>query len=174
MFNHYVYIKVILYHVAINLATTTVHNFAKLDNAVASLEKESTIGDKSSVQISHTLQSKLLEKIDESLSDFEDISTDSVLLENHLTREVNNSESEFQKLARASMIQIEEKVITPYRTELIRMKKTIVASNHKLQRKYINELNLLLDNSLKTSKDLRETLDGYIEVLVGKSHGNIR
>lgn len=158
MCNHYVFIKVIVYH----LVMTT----------VASME--STNKDQSSVQISHTLQSKLLEKIDQSLSDFEDISADSILLESHLTREVNNSESEFQKLARASMIQIEERVIAPYRTELIRMKKTIVASNHKLQRKNINELNLLLENSLKTSKDLRETLDGYLEVLVGKSHGIIR
>ena len=158
MCNHYVFIKVIVYH----LVMTT----------VASME--STNKDQSSVQISHTLQSKLLEKIDQSLSDFEDISADSILLESHLTREVNNSESEFQKLARASMIQIEERVIAPYKTELIRMKKTIVASNHKLQRKNINELNLLLENSLKTSKDLRETLDGYLEVLVGKSHGIIR
>ena len=158
MCNHYVFIKVIVYH----LVMTT----------VASME--STNKDQSSVQISHILQSKLLEKIDQSLSDFEDISADSILLESHLTREVNNSESEFQKLARASMIQIEERVIAPYRTELIRMKKTIVASNHKLQRKNINELNLLLENSLKTSKDLRETLDGYLEVLVGKSHGIIR
>ena len=160
MCNHYVFIKVIVYH----LVMTT----------VASME--STNKDQSSVQISHTLQSKLLEKIDQSLSDFEDISADSILLESHLTREVNKniSESEFQKLARASMIQIEERVIAPYRTELIRMKKTIVASNHKLQRKNINELNLLLENSLKTSKDLRETLDGYLEVLVGKSHGIIR
>ena len=157
MFNHYVYIHVVVYHLVMT--------------SVASME--STNQDQSSVQISHTLQSKLLEKIDQSLSDFEDISTDSILLESHLTREVNNTESEFQKLARASMIQIEERVIAPYRTELIRMKKTIVASNHKLQRKNINELNLLLENSLKTSKDLRETLDGYLEVLVGKSHGNL-
>ena len=157
MFNHYVCTKVIVYHLAMTMASM-----------------ESTNPDQSSVQISHTLQSKLLEKIDQSLSDFEDISTDSILLESHLTREVNNTESEFQKLARASMIQIEERVIAPYRTELIRMKKTIVASNHKLQRKNINELNLLLENSLKTSKDLRETLDGYLEVLVGKSHGIFR
>ena len=156
MFNHYVCTKVIVYHLAMTMASM-----------------ESTNPDQSSVQISHTLQSKLLEKIDQSLSDFEDISTDSILLESHLTREVNNTESEFQKLARASMIQIEERVIAPYRTELIRMKKTIVASNHKLQRKNINELNLLLENSLKTSKDLRETLDGYLEVLVGKSHGSL-
>ena len=94
----------------------------------------------------------------------------------HLTREVNKniSESEFQKLARASMIHIEERVIAPYRTELNRMKKTIVASNHELERNYINDINLLLDNAVKTSGDLRETLDGYIEVLVGKSHGIIR
>ena len=32
----------------------------------------------------------------------------------------------------------------------------------------------LLDNALKTSGDLRETLDGYIEVLVGKSQGIIQ
>ena len=164
MFNHGVYIKMIVFHVAISLAMTT----------VASLEIESTIQDHSPIQISHTLQSKLLEKIDQSISDFEDISTDSILLESHLTREVNNSESEFQKLARASMIQIEERVIAPYITELIRTKKTIVAANHELQRKNINEINLLLDNALKTIKDLRETLDGYIEVLVGKSHGIIR
>ena len=160
MINHYVYIKVIVYHLAMTM--------------VASMESINPNPDQSSVQISHTLQSKLLEKIDQSLSDFEDISTDSILLESHLTREVNNTESEFQKLARASMIQIEERVIAPYRTELLRMKKTIVASNHKLQRENINELNLLLENSLKTSKDLRETIDGYLEVLVGKSHGNIR
>ena len=108
--------------------------------AVASFKEES------SVQISPTMQIKLLEKIDQSLSDFEDISTDSYLLESHLTREVNITESEFQKLARASMFQMEERVISPYRTELNRMKNTIVASNHELKRRYINDINLLLDN----------------------------
>ena len=158
-----VFIVSIVFHVTINLAMT-----------VASLKEESTIRDQSSVQISPTMQSKLLEKIDQSLSDFEDISTDSNLLESHLTREVNISESEFQKLARASMFQMEERVISPYRTELNRMKNTIVASNHELKRRYINDINLLLDNALKTSSDLRETLDGYIEVLVGKSHCILR
>ena len=153
----------IVYHVTINLAMT-----------MASLNKKSAHQDQSSVQMSHTLQSKLLEIIDQSLSDFDDITTDSHLLESHLTREVNISESEFQKLARASMIQIEERVISPYRTELNRMKKTIVASNHELQRNYINDINLLLDNAVKTSGGLRKTIDGYIEVLVGKSQGIIR
>ena len=153
----------IVIHVTINLAMT-----------MASLNKKSTHQDQSSVQMSHTLQSKLLKIIDQSLSDFDDITTDSHLLESHLTREVNISESEFQKLARASMIQIEERVISPYRTELNRMKKTIVASNHELQRNYINDINLLLDNAVKTSGDLRKTIDGYIEVLVGKSQGIIR
>ena len=163
MSNPEVFIVSIVFHVTINLAMT-----------VASLKEESTIRDQSSVQISPTMQSKLLEKIDRSLSDFEDISADSNLLESHLTREVNISESEFQKLARASMIQMEERVISPYRTELNRMKNTIVASNHELKRRYINDINLLLDNALKTSTDLRETLDGYIEVLVGKSHCILR
>ena len=163
MTNPEVFIVSIVFHVTINLAMT-----------VASLKEESAIRDQSSVQISPTMQSKLLEKIDQSLSDFEDISTDSNLLESHLTREVNISESEFQKLARASMFQMEERVISPYRTELNRMKNTIVASNHELKRRYINDINLLLDNALKTSTDLRETLDGYIEVLVGKSHCILR
>ncbi len=157
MSNPEVFIVAIVFHVTINLAMT-----------VASFKEES------SVQISPTMQIKLLEKIDQSLSDFEDISTDSYLLESHLTREVNITESEFQKLARASMFQMEERVISPYRTELNRMKNTIVASNHELKRRYINDINLLLDNALKTSTDLRETLDGYIEVLVGKSHCIIR
>ena len=155
-----------LIHVTVNLAL-----------AMASLnEKSAYQHHQSSVQISHTLQSNLLDLIDQSLSDFEDITTDSHLLESHLTREVNKniSESEFQKLARASMIHIEERGISPYRTELNRMKKTIVASNHELERNYINDINLLLDNAVKTSGDLRETLDGYIEVLVGKSQGIIR
>ena len=159
-------IKLIIFiHVTVNLAM-----------AMASLNEKSAYQHQSSVQISHTLQSNLLDLIDQSLSDFEDITTDSHLLESHLTREVNKniSESEFQKLARASMIHIEERVIAPYRTELNRMKKTIVASNHELERNYINDINLLLDNAVKTSGDLRETLDGYIEVLVGKSHGIIR
>ena len=157
MSNPEVFIVAIVFHVTINLAMT-----------VASFKEES------SVQISPTMQIKLLEKIDQSLSDFEDISTDSYLLESHLTREVNITESEFQKLARASMFQMEERVISPYRTELNRMKNTIVASNHELKRRYINDINLLLDNALKTITDLRETLDGYIEVLVGKSHCIIR
>ena len=157
MSNPEVFIVAIVFHVTINLAMT-----------VASFKEES------SVQISPTMQIKLLEKIDQSLSDFEDISTDSYLLESHLTREVNITESEFQKLARASMFQMEERVISPYRTELNRMKNTIVASNHELKRRYINDINLLLDNALKTSTDLRETLDGYIEVLMGKSHCIIR
>ena len=157
MSNPEVFIVAIVFHVTINLAMT-----------VASFKEES------SIQISPTMQIKLLEKIDQSLSDFEDISTDSYLLESHLTREVNITESEFQKLARASMFQMEERVISPYRTELNRMKNTIVASNHELKRRYINDINLLLDNALKTSTDLRETLDGYIEVLVGKSHCIIR
>ena len=165
MSNPEVFIVSTIFHVTVNLAMT-----------VASLKEESTstIRDQSSVQISPTMQSKLLEKIDRSLSDFEDISADSNLLESHLTREVNSSESEFQKLARASMIQMEERVISPYKTELNRMKNTIVASNHELKRRYINDINLLLDNALKTSTDLRETLDGYIEVLVGKSHCILR
>ena len=156
---------IVFIHVTVNLAL-----------AMASLNEKSTHQHQSSVQISHTLQSNLLDLIDQSLSDFEDITTDSHLLESHLTREVNKniSESEFQKLARASMIHIEERVISPYRTELNRMKKTIVASNHELERNYINDINLLLDNAVKTSGDLRETLDGYIEVLVGKSQGIIR
>ena len=163
MTNPEVFIVSIVLHVTINLAMT-----------VASLKEESAIRDQSSVQISPTMQSKLLEKIDQSLRDFEDISTDSNLLESHLTREVNISESEFQKLARASMIQMEERVISPYKTELNRMKNTIVTSNHELKRRYINDINLLLDNALKTSTDIRETLDGYIEVLVGKSHCILR
>ena len=154
----------------------SIHVTVNLAMAMASLNKMSAHQHQSSVQISHSLQSNLLDLIDQSLSDFEDITTDSHLLESHLTREVNKniSESEFQKLARASMIHIEEKVISPYRTELNRMKKTIVASNHELERKYINDINLLLDNAVKTSGDLRETLDGYMEVLVGKSQGIIR
>ena len=154
----------------------SIHVTVNLAMAMASLNKMSAHQHQSSVQISHTLQSNLLDLIDQSLSDFEDITTDSHLLESHLTREVNKniSESEFQKLARASMIHIEERVISPYRTELNRMKKTIVASNHELERNYINDINLLLDNAVKTSGDLRETLDGYIEVLVGKSQGIIR
>ena len=163
MFKPNVSMILIVFHVTINLIMT-----------MASLNKKSTHQDQSSVQMSHTLQSKLLEIIYQSLSDFDDITTDSHLLESHLTREVNISESEFQKLARASMIQIEERVISPYRTELNRMKKTIVASNHELQRNYINDINLLLDNAVKTSGDLRKTIDGYIEVLVGKSQGIIR
>ena len=126
MSNPEVFIVAIVFHVTINLAMT-----------VASFKEES------SVQISPTMQIKLLEKIDQSLSDFEDISTDSYLLESHLTREVNITESEFQKLARASMFQMEERVISPYRTELNRMKNTIVASNHELKRRYINDINLL-------------------------------
>ena len=163
MFKPNVSMILIVFHVTINLAMT-----------MASFNKKSTHQDQSSVQMSHTLQSKLLEIIDQSLNDFDDITADSHLLESHLTREVNISESEFQKLARASMIQIEERVISPYRTELNRMKKTIMASNYELQRNYINDINLLLDSAVKTSGDLRETLDRYIEVLVGKSQGIIR
>ena len=149
--------------VAISLAMTIAH-----------FEKKSTFQDRYSVQISHKLQLKLLEQIDQSLSDFDDISTDSNLLESHLTRVMNISESEIQKFARASMVHMEERVISPYRTELNRMKKTIVASNHELQRKYITEINLLLDNASKTCSNLRETVDGYIELLVGKSKGIIQ
>ena len=113
------------------------------------------------VQITKEMENKILDEIDQRLSDLEDIDVDAKILERHMDKHPN-----FQGYESSvnTLNSIEERVLYAYKVELNLMKRRIIASNHDLKVNEMEDMNLLLDNAEVTVNKTRGMIDNFIDV----------
>ena len=113
------------------------------------------------VQINHEIESMMLDQIDQRLSDLEDIKVDAVILVRHLEKHPNFTEFENYK---STINEIDNDIIESYKRELSLMKRKIIGSNHDIDKDYLKDINMMLDNAQTSVGKTRDMIDSFIDV----------